>query len=292
MRLYLYVFLFFLQLLAVPGLAQRTFGNREDDLAQRLALVYLKINFTKEQRQALSGLELEYIFRVDSTGHGVLEDVNGLHDLVLLDSMKKAGPLPNILLPPERRKEQYSLYFLKLQYPVYSQRSLIWGSPGFRYRRLTLNDFAHLQLSGQRMDLNVGAVTSGFAGKPARHLGWGGGVYLGVSYTGAKGLGGGVQIGFYTNRLKAPFPIASPREQEKSPLTLLSFFSLHQRFARQESRYWLAHLDFGAGVQNIITRENNNDKDYVQFSGFTPGLMLSHHRQLGPLRPSHQYFGP
>ncbi|RZK24625.1 MAG: hypothetical protein EOO43_07365, partial [Flavobacterium sp.] len=176
-------FMLALLLLVFSGSVAQPYVDDTKGITQKLALVYYKINFTEEQRRALSGLELEFIFRVDSLGYPVLEDVNGLHDAVLLDSMKRAGPLPRIPVSDEYKEATYSLFFLKLQYPVYGKNRPLWGQTGVTYRRLTIEDFEYVALSGKRLGFGFSLLSNFFAGNPAKHLGPGGGVGMRVGYT-------------------------------------------------------------------------------------------------------------
>ena len=57
------------------------------DGVNKLALQFLKINFTAAQRELLEGITLEFIFYVDSTGKATLEDVNGINDRAIFDSL-------------------------------------------------------------------------------------------------------------------------------------------------------------------------------------------------------------
>ena len=42
----------------------------------------------------------------------------------------------------------------------------------------------------------------------------------------------------------------------------------------------------------MVTREDNNDEDYVQFFGFSPALVVHYNIAVGRVRPSFYYFKP
>src|SRR5688500_5957918 len=93
------VFTIFFGLFIVYSLsAQQTEQVSRDaepvDGIEELALVYYKIDFSRQQRALLEDLRLELIFVVDTTGAATLREVNGIQDAGIIDSLKSQHPLP------------------------------------------------------------------------------------------------------------------------------------------------------------------------------------------------------
>jgi hypothetical protein len=252
----------------------------------RLAIVYYKIRFTGEQRARLQNRELEFIYTVNPQGNADLEDVKGIADRDILDSLYNRNPyLPQFIFPQGLSSQRNSIYFMKLSYPDYSFTRFV------RYKRLRLNDFESIETKG-RWDMIFGGMVNQFAGSSSEYLSTGGGMKIGFSYAGEKGYGANLNMSFYGNELKKDYPLTTTRAQNRTPPTLLIGIGLQKSFEQKEKSGWELQLELSYAIQNVTPRLTNNDNDWVQFKGFSPGIVINYFKQLGNKKVSDYYGNP
>jgi hypothetical protein len=247
----------------------------------KLALQYLKIEFTPQQRAILDNVSLELIFSVDTAGYAILEDVNGINDKAIIDSLMNRTPY----LPPFKpvRIEGHpadGVYTMMLQYPTYSRNVIRTQRVPQTYKKLKREDFETFELGG-RMDALVGGMVNGFTGTAHDFLGVGGGMKVDLSFSGKRGYGGGITIGFYGNNRKKDYPIDPLRKQDEAPLTLVIGPVINKTLFRKDRKSVLVQFEPTYNIQSISSRENNQDKDFIQFKGFSPGVTLHNMVMLG-----------
>lgn len=260
----------------------------------RLALYYFKINFSKEQRALLEQHELELIYSVDERGKPTLEKVNGINDSAIVDSLvRQTNIVPYFDPKMVNGKAEASVYFMKLSFPRYgSQESLLLDNEFLSFRKLKPEDFESIEYGGE-MDILIGGMVNTFNGSAQDYLSLGGGMKIEMLFTGKKNWGGGLAMDFYGNKLKQPYPIASTREQAKAPPTLLIGGFISKKFNQvQSDNEVIFQLDANMALQNVVYNEGNNDQDYVQFFGFSPGLVVHYNMPVGRIRSSFYYFRP
>jgi hypothetical protein len=259
----------------------------------KLALEYYKIDFTPEQRQKLAGIELELIYSVDTDGNAFLEDVNGLNDLVIFDSLKAKTP-PKFYPQTTDGIKEHSIYLMKLTFPKYSSEQRFHYHGGFsaRYKQPAIEDFEYIHKSGTRIDMLFGGVVNSFGGSAYKHLATGGGMKIDVTYTGASGFGGGLVINFYFNELKKEYPISATREQNASIGTVL-VGAVANKFVYSAKRHeFNFQLELCLASQNVSSKLNNSDKDNIQFTGFSPAIAGNYLMKFGKGKPIHYYGEP
>ena len=288
MNTFKYAFLLsFLLLSTLSAIGQTdslTFGPEPVGGLEKLALKYYGIDFTKEQRAALKGVEIEFIYLVDEEGSAMLEEINGVSDEVILDSLQIASvSLPAFHPRTVNGVKESSLFFLKLQFPSYSTvpnsgASTFWH---LKHHPVNLADFEFIRKSGQRLDVSAGAVVNHFMGRPAEYLSWGGGMKIDVFYTGKRGWGGGLVMSFYGNGLKKPYPISSTRQQNQTPPTLLLGLGASRVLSRGEDTELNLQLDMMYAIQNVTPRLDVYDEDWVQLKGFSPGVTMNYLLRIG-----------
>lgn len=260
----------------------------------RLALYYFKINFSKEQRALLEQHDLEFIYGVDERGKPTLEKVNGMTDPAILDSLvRQTRIIPYFNPKMVDGKAEASVYFMKLRFPSYgSAESVSVTNEFLLFRKLKPDDFESIEYGGE-MDILIGGMINTYNGTAQDYLNTGGGMKIEMLFTGKKAWGGGLAMDFYGNKLKQPYPIASTREQTKAPPTLLIGGFVSKKFNQsQGDNEVIFQLDANMALQNVVTREDNNDEDYVQFFGFSPALVVHYNIAVGRVRPSVYYFKP
>ncbi|WP_026462178.1 hypothetical protein [Adhaeribacter aquaticus] len=284
--------------LSIPAFSQTTSNlnaeARPQDGLNKLALAYYKIKFTKEQRKALEGLELEFIYNIDAQGTPVLEQVNGINDVAILDSLKNTTQaLPKFHPKTVNGKTESTLYFMKLTFPKYNTV----GEPahsfnGFNYQVLKLEDFEYIQKSGSRFDLVFGVVSNGFGGNAGKHLSAGGGMKMDLLVTGEKGYGAGLNMSFYGNQFKMPYNLATDREQNSAPPTLLVGALLNKFISQKKHQNINVQLELNYAIQNVTPRLNDADEDWIQLHGFSPGLVVNYMFKIGKEKPMNYYGNP
>ncbi|WP_276495686.1 hypothetical protein [Pontibacter litorisediminis] len=257
---------------------------------------FYKINFSKEQQELLQEKEIELIFFIDVDGTPVLEDVKGIDDAAILDSLQQAATSVPMFYPRTvNGVKESALYFLQFQLPKYETKEVSIQHQGIfrtKYKEPTYEDFEYIHKSGQRLDVLLGLTGNAFLGKPGEYLHPGGGMKVDLMYTGKKGIGGGMVMSFYGNKLKQSYPISSSREQNSAPPTLLLGLAANKAFAVKDRTEFKAQVELAYAIQNVTPKLENEDKDWVQLEGFSPGLVLSYLVKLGKDKPSINYGTP
>jgi hypothetical protein len=174
---------------------------------------------------------------------------------------------------------------MTLEYPTYTgPTSMEFGPP-------KLEDLEEIATEG-RMDCLIGAVFNGPAGKMNEYLGLGGGMKVDLLFTGKRGYGGGIFMNAYFNDLEKDYPINTTRTQNGSQPILLIGLAINKVIPINERRELIAQFEAGYAVQNISSRTNNNDPDYIQLQGFSPGLSIHYAIKIGNERLSGYYYNP
>ncbi|WP_157593076.1 hypothetical protein [Rufibacter tibetensis] len=289
--------LFCCLLYSLAGRAQTTQGIIEPEPVGGtvdLALVYYKINFTQEQRQYLTEKSIELIFPISAEGKAKLEKINGVTDPVILDSLVQASARVPRFRPKEvNGVKQAAVYFYPLRYPAYGgTRPISRFDEMYRYHTAKLEDLEHVHLSGKRLEIVFGFMANSFYGKAAEYLEAGGGMKVELQYVGKKGIGSGLIMDFYGNNLKKPYPIASTREQNSGPPTLLVGMGLNKALVRKERKELFVQAELALAFHNVTPRQGDTDEEYTQFIGGGPGLVAHYLLQVGKSKPSASYGTP
>lgn len=260
--------------------------------SSKLALRYFRINFNALQRERLAGREVELIFSVDTTGVALLEHVNGVSEQPILDSLNNVA-LP-IFYPRtvEGRREE-SIYFLKLTFPAYDAvNPVLYSSPLHFRRAYDMDEFEYIRKSGRRMDMLIGGMLNGFGGNAARYSGTGGGMKLDMIFTGENNLGLGMVMAFYGNPRTRDYPVVTTRPQNPSRVTLLLGGAINKHVRVKDRKELSLQLELAYALQNIVTRNNTQDVEYLQANGFSPGVSVNFALPLGRERLSYYYAMP
>ncbi len=280
------------------------FGQEIDSIQQqaspmgginKLALEYFKIDFTKEQRKILKGLELEFIYLIEKDGTPILEEIKGIDQKEIRDSLfQKTKRIPKFQPQIVNGEATSSLYFMKLFFPNYRPSKDRFFYQTYAYTNAKIDDFDYIKKSGRRGDLIVAAMANQFLMNPANHLQLGGGMRFDLSYTMKNNIGFGFNMNIYGNTLKKAFPIASDRQQLKAPPTLLLGLSMHKWFSLQKEKdpNFNIQIDLAYAIQNITARIDQEDQDWAQLKGFSPGLMFNYALRLGKERIGPIYGDP
>lgn len=255
----------------------------------QLAIKYYGIDFTKEQRKEIENVEIEFIYSIDEYGNPVLAEINGVKNQEIIDSLiQKTKDVENFKPQIRNGKPEPSIYFMKLTFPTYKFNQNTYGIlQGSAYNEAKLEDFEYLIKSGQRFDMTIGGLANQFIGKPSQHLGLGGGMKIDLGYAGKNNLMYGLNMSFYGNKLKKEYPINSTREQFKAPPTLLVgliFGKWYDKFNIQG--------EINIGIQNITEKIGENDPDWVQLNGWSPGLIVNYPIKFGKTNQMYYYGAP
>jgi hypothetical protein len=259
-------------------------GPREG--VTKLAIQFLKINFTPAQRDHLEDVVVELIFHVDSTGKATLEDVNGISDRAIFDSLYHTTEQLSAFYPMKvNGRKEASIYSMTLEYPPYT------GPTSRQYGPPKLEDLDEI-VTGGRTDCLIGAVFNGPGGNMNEYLGLGGGMKVDLLFTGRQGYGGGIFMNAYFNDLEKNYPINTTRTQNGSQPILLLGLAFNRIIPLNNRHELVAQFEAGYAIQNISSRVNNNDPDYIQLQGFSPGVSIHYAIKIGSDRLSAYYFQP
>lgn len=262
----------------------------------RVALPFYKINFSGQQRALLQEKEVELIFSVDTVGLATLEDINGIDDAAIQDSLRQAATkVPRFYPRTIDGKKESALYFLQFQMPVYSEAQTVAQqrmSLLHTYKEHPYEAYDYIHKSGQRIDVQIGAVGNAFVGRPGKYLYPGGGMKLDVLYTGKKGIGAGMVMSMYGNKLRKHYPIASIREPNSAPPTILMGVGIHKLLQVKERNELHAQLELSYAAQNITPKLEHEDEDWTQLRGFSPGIVLNYLLKIGKDKTAFYYAQP
>lgn len=255
----------------------------------QLAIKYYGIDFSKEKRQSIENVEIEFIYLIDEFGSPTLSEINGVTDPVILDSLRnKTREIEQFTPKIKNGKAEPSIYFMQLTFPSYKYTQKTYGLlQGSAYNEAELEDFEYLKESGQRFDMSISGMANQFFGKPSSHLGLGGGMKVDLGYAGKNDLIYGMNMSVYGNKLKKDYPISSTREQFNAPPTLLIGVVFGKWFDK-----FNIQSELNLGVQNITERTGDNDPHWIQLKGWSPGIVINYPIQLGKHNPMYYYGAP
>ncbi|WP_276372746.1 hypothetical protein [Chryseolinea sp. H1M3-3] len=255
----------------------------------RLGVEYLKIDFTQDQRAMLDGVELELIFSIDTLGQALLEDVNGINDAAIIDSLRKKTVEVGKFKPAYADGQPVEgFYSMLLRYPTYEKMNVTRRVPPMNYRRLKREDFESFEL-GERMDVLIGGMMNGFVGNAQDYLSVGGGMKVDLAFAGKRGYGFGFTMSFFGNNRRKDFAIDPTREQLRAPLTLVMGALANKTILRKPKSSILLQLEPAYMELTISPKNNNQDKNDVKFRGFSPGVTLHYVLKLGRDRFTDSY---
>ncbi len=243
----------------------------------QLANQYFSINFTDEQLTELRNAELEFVYKIDLEGQATLLRITGIRDQDILDKFNRIEP-PKFNPKMVNGVAVNSIYTMTLHFP--NRQHPDRQSASAKETKPLMNDVKSLELTGKKLDMLFGLVANGYNGNPAAYLnmGWGGklDVMLGTSK-----LAFGMTISFFANGLKKPYPINSTRAQNSVVPTGMVGLALNRTLFEEEKRSFNLQAEFNYAVHNVVSPMYNGDPDYVQFRGFSPGLVGNYMIRIG-----------
>jgi hypothetical protein len=260
----------------------------------KLVLEYYRIDFTKEQRKVLQDNEIEFIYSIDQDGVATLEEIKGVNDKAIRDSLQQVtSRLPRFKPGTVDGNKVSSLYLLKIEFPSYRPTA---ENPAFQeaiwYQEADYDDFEYIHKSGRRLDAVFGGAANAFLGDPGKYLGPGGGMKVEVMVTGKKGVGAGMVMSFYGNKLKQKYPITSGRDQNTAPPTMLLGLGLNKILVQKERKEFNLQAEFNYAIQNVVPPIGDSGEGLVQLKGFSPGLVGNYLIQIGKNKTSYYYGSP
>jgi len=265
-----------------------TDGPEPEGGLSKLALIYYKINFTSAQRKMLEDVPLEFMYSVDANGNATLEDIKGIDDAAILDSLvAKSVRLPKFQPRVKDGIAESSIYFMKLTFPKYR---LVNSYTAYPANRVTMDDFETIERSHWRQDIFFAGAANAFAGNAAEYLRPGGGFRMEFMYMNEKTVGGGLVISLFGNGSKKDYPIATSRAQNNAPPTMFVGGAVNRILISKERHELNAQLEFSYALQNVVSRDKTNN-DYLQLKGFSPGITINYLMAFGKDRVQYT-FGP
>ena len=290
MKHLLQTFLFFLLLTGLNIQAQVTNSTNQEakpkqDLAD-LAIEFYSIDFTPEQRNLLSNKEIELIFKIDELGKPTLSKINGIQNQIIQDSLKrKALELDNFQPKIINGIPEASIYFFQLTYPsnrVLATSQVIYRSLDFF--RVKIDDFEYIETANTGNDFLIGGLTNQFVGKPSKYNSFGGGIKMDFSFVDNHSYIYGLNMSVYGNKNKADYPINVNREQLKSRATVMIGLIFGKWFDKYN-----VQLEVNYVAQNITERVYDKDPDWIQFRGWSPGVIVNYPIKIGKDKPTLYY---
>jgi hypothetical protein len=256
------------------------FGPEPQGGIERLSLNFLKIDFTPAQREVLRNRPLEFIFFVDTTGFATLEDVNGVEDAAIMDSLMQKRNLPMFTPHIVDGKKRDGLFFMELQFPSYESTFYPTTS---QHEHGNIDDL-EFELSGNSFHFLMGGVVNSFSGRPSQYLNTGGGFKLDVLWQTRRKFGYGLAMAAYGNKAAEYYPVTTDRKLDKVPTTFVIGVILSREFEVTEKNSFIAQFELAYAGQTISSRENANDEEYIQLDGFSPGIVVNYFVRLGKER--------
>ena len=135
--------------------------------------------------------------------------------------------------------------------------------------------------------MTIGGLANQFIGEPSKHLKFGGGMKIDLGYSGENNFIYGLNMSFYGNKLKKDYPINTTRDQFNAPSTLLVGLIFGKWFNK-----FNIQGEINIGVQNITEKIGENDPDWVQLKGWSPGLIINYPIKIGKSNPMYYYGAP
>lgn len=287
---------YYLFALLWAGTGLVAFGQTPDSTAavplnpSRLSAHYVAIDFTEGQRDIIGDRSIEVILLLQASGRAEFFDANNAAEPWLLDSLRAATARLPLFAPsdsiPFDGFDEY-IYTLRFSYPTYRQvANPFYPGPGI-YRTRRLEDFEYYEPSRERLDVLIGAVANQFIGAPARHLAFGGGMAMNVTYGDEQGRAYGLFMNVYGNKLRTPYDITTTRELNAAPPTL----AVGLQYGRYREQ-WSVMGELGFVQQNVSVPLNDDDNDWDHFQGASLGVLLGRDFPLGPGRADNMYGSP
>jgi len=254
----------------------------------QLAIKYYGINFTKDQRKRIENIEIEFIYFIDEVGNPTLSEINGVTDSDIVDSLRnKTAELERFNPRIKDGIPETSIYFMKLTFPAYKFTKRTYGLlQGSAYREAKLEDFEYINESGQRFDIVIGGFLNQFLGNPSKYLSTGGGMRADINYSGKNRIIYGLNLSFAENGLRLDYPINSTRKQA-SPTSGFVGCSIGKWFNN-----FNIQGEISAAVHNLTEKIGDNDPDWVQLQGWSPGIIINYTILLGKQNPLYYYGTP
>ena len=272
------------------------YGQTPDSVAtvplnpSRLSAHYIGIDFSEAQRDVIGDRSIEVILLLQASGRAEFFDANNAAEPWLLDSLRAAtARLPRFAPSDSIAFDGFDeyIYTLRFSYPTYRQVANPYYRSPVIYEAHRLADYEYYEPSRERLDVLFGAVANQFIGAPARHLAFGGGMAMNVTYGDERGRAYGLFMSIYGNKLRTPYDITTTRELNSAPPTL----AVGLQYGRYREQ-WSVMGELGFVQQNVSTPLNDDDNDWDHFQGASLGVLLGRDFPLGPGRADDLYGSP
>ncbi|MEM0993100.1 MAG: hypothetical protein AAF847_11510 [Bacteroidota bacterium] len=260
----------------------------------RVALEYYKIDFTKQQRALLENQSIVFIYWIEINGVPTLENINGIEDPAILDSLiARTAFIPNFQPQLQNGTPVPSIYMMQITFPTYRFTEQQLGYRAAQaYRAADIDEFEYINKSGIRLDLLFGGLVNQPTFNAAEYLKTGGGAKMDIILFFKPLTGIGLNMTFYANGLKQDFPINSTREQFSTPLSLLMGFNYNKILKTNAKNEWQLQLEANLAIQNLTKRLDSDDTEWTQLRGFSPGVLLHYTMRFGKEKTNYYYGKP
>lgn len=251
-----------------------------------LALHFYSIDLTSEQRNQLNNLPIELIFKIDTNGKPTLFKINGIDNEELIELFKEKTMELDYFNPKITNGEPESaIYFLQLTFPsnnaITASHSLYSAT---QFNKLRMSDFESLEQDNTGFDLVIGAVANNFIGNASKYNDIGAGMKMDYTFNDNKKFLYGLNLSMYANKNLKDYPVHTTSMQLKArPLLMMgvTFGKWFNKFSMQ--------ADLNYVVQNVTEKQHENDPNWIQFKGFSPGVAVNFPVMIGKERPTLYY---
>jgi hypothetical protein len=145
---------------------------------------------------------------------------------------------------------------------------------------------------GPHWDALIGGVGNTFAGSANQYMGTGGGMKIDIFYGKPDKVDFGLVMNIYANPRLREFQINSSRMQEDVLSVLMVGAGLNREMAEKKNGKLILQLEANMVLINVVASQGYNDPDYVQLTGFSPGLVMHYALGIGKGRPNLGFWMP
>jgi hypothetical protein len=265
---------------------QRSSEPRPPGGKTQVLLPFYSINFTDRQRGLLNGTSAELLFEITEDGIPILDNVQGITDVAIIDSIYHVSrQLPRFEPATRNGIPEPSVYLLKLHF---GDRDYHNDSPNQMEQQApeSRDDFALLE-TGSKLDLLIAGAFNIRDGKAADYLYPGGGMKFDIMVIGKKNFGVGLALGLYGNRLKNDYPIIIPYQQSQSQTTVLIGLAFGKILSENRRSQVFAQFEPCYVIQTVVHLDDYYQDESIEFEGFSPAVVLNYMVSLGRERFYH-----
>ena len=278
LRVYFSLLFFSVAILGISQTPKTTFMPAEPEGGLDAVLSFLdkKVKLRRAERREVSNQELYVELEISEEGKVLSAKVVNAPVLSVAQKIQKACmDLPDFIPATYEGIEIESLYRFTLNY----QKQAYFPNPRNLYVP-DYDEFAEIIEKPRKFDLYFNGSMNFFGGNIGQRLGLGGGIGFGMLF-GGKHFSAGFDMTIYGNKLRRNFDLEDERKQYKAPPTFYVGLTLAKEWPLNKKRSIQLQSHFNFASMNLIPEEENGNRDFVHFDGFSTGLRCHYLILLG-----------